>query len=157
MSLAQARAREVITMPSQLPTAVTAELALRMVLDSDRTVAVPCSLEYRVEEPYAVRAIFRTGITDIEWMFARDLLLEGLQKPSGEGDVVMWPESHDDSPLLLIALNSPSGQAVLECDRAHVEHFLRRTFELVPVGEESATMDIDACIAAILREGLTAL
>ena len=139
------------------PTAVTAELSLRMVVDSDRTVAVPCSLEYRAEEPYAIRATFRTGITDIEWMFARDLLLEGLQRPSGEGDVVMWPERHDDVPLLLIALNSPSGQAVLECDSAHVELFMRRTFQIVPIGEETASMDIDGTIAAILRDGLTAL
>ena len=138
------------------PTAVTAELSLRMVVDSDRTVVVPCSLEYRSEEPYAIRATFRTGITDIEWMFARDLLLEGLQRPSGEGDVVMWPERHQVA-LLLIALNSPSGQAVLECESAHVEHFLRRTFEMVPLGMESASMDIDGAIAAILRDGLTAL
>jgi hypothetical protein len=139
------------------PTAVTAELSLRMVVDSDRTVAVPCSLEYRAEEPYAIRATFRTGVTDIEWMFARDLLLEGLQRPSGEGDVVMWPEHHDDTPLLLLALNSPSGQAVLECESPHVEHFLRRTFEIVPLGHESAAIDIDGTIAAILRDGLTAL
>ena len=138
------------------PTAVTAELSLRMVVDSDRTVSVPCSLEYREEEPYAIRATFRTGITDIEWMFARDLLLEGLQKPSGEGDVVMWPEHHDGA-LLLIALNSPSGQAVLECDSALVEQFLRRTFQIVPLGQESASIDIDATIAEILRNGLTAL
>jgi Streptomyces sporulation and cell division protein, SsgA len=139
------------------PTAVTAELSLRMVVDSDRTVAVPCALEYRAEEPYAIRATFRTGVTDIEWMFARDLLLEGLQRPSGEGDVVMWPEHHGEVPLLLLALNSPSGQAVLECESRHVEHFLRRTFEIVALGEESASIDIDGTIAAILRNGLTAL
>lgn len=144
-------------MDRQQPTAVTAELTLRMVVDSDRTVDVPCSLEYRAEEPFAVHAIFRAGPADIEWTFARDLMLEGLQRPSGEGDVVMWPEHHSGTPQLLIALNSPSGQAVLECDRAHVEHFMRRTFQIVPLGDEGATLDIDGTIAAILREGLTAL
>ena len=142
-------------MQSHLPTAVTAELLLRMVVDSDRTVEVPCALEYRAEEPYAIRATFRTGATDIEWMFARDLLLEGLQRPSGEGDVVIWPENHGRSPLILLALNSPSGQAVLECDRPHVEAFLRRTFDIVAVGEEPVTVDIDRCIHGILGEGLT--
>jgi hypothetical protein len=139
-------------MPSHLPTAVTAELSLRMVVDSDRTVEVPCSLEYRAEEPYAVRATFRTGVADIEWMFARDLMLEGLQRPSGEGDIVIWPENHGRIPLILLALNSPSGQAVLECDRAHIELFLRRTFDIVPVGEESTTIDLDGCIQALLSE-----
>jgi hypothetical protein len=142
-------------MPSSLPTAVTAELSLRMVVDSDATIEVPCSLEYRSEEPYAVRATFRTGAADIEWMFARDLLLEGLQRPSGEGDVVIWPENSGASPLVLMALNSPSGQAVLECDRPLVELFLRRTFGIVPVGEESQATDVDGWIHAILGEGLT--
>lgn len=141
-------------MSRSIPTAVTAELSLRMVVDSDRTVEVPCEFEYRSDEPYAVRATFRTGAADIEWMFARDLLLEGLQKPSGEGDVVIWPENHGDEPLVLLALNSPSGQAVLECDRAHVEHFVRRTFDIVSVGEESTTVDVDRCIHQILGEGL---
>jgi Streptomyces sporulation and cell division protein, SsgA len=147
----------VIEMDRQQPTAVTAELTLRMVVDSQRTVAIPCSLEYRAEEPFAVRAIFRTGPADIEWSFARDLMIEGLQRPSGEGDVVMWPERQGPVPLLLIALNSPSGQAVLECESAHVEQFLRRTFQIVPLGDEGASLDIDATIAAILGEGLTAL
>lgn len=143
-------------MQSHLPTAVTAELSLRMVVDSDRTVEVPCALEYRAEEPYAVRATFRTGVADIEWMFSRELMLEGLQRPSGEGDVVIWPENHGPAPLILLALNSPSGQAVMECDRPHIELFLRRSFDIVAVGEESSVIDIDACIDAILgEEGLT--
>lgn len=142
-------------MQSHLPTAVTAELSMRMVVDSDGTIEVPCALEYRAEEPYAIRATFRTGTADIEWMFARDLMLEGLQRPSGEGDVVIWPEHHGSEPLILLALNSPSGQAVLECDRTHVEMFLRRTFDIVALGEETAVATIDGCIAAILGGGLT--
>lgn len=137
------------------PTAVTAELSLRMAVDYDRTVDVPCELEYRAEEPYAIRATFRTGAADIEWMFARDLMLEGLQRPSGEGDVVIWPEHHAATPLTLIALNSPSGQAVLECERDHIELFLRRTFQIVPLGDEGTTMDVDQWIHEILGEGLT--
>ena len=141
-------------MSRSIPTAVTAELTLRMVVDSDRTIEVPCEFEYRSDEPYAVRATFRTGAADIEWMFARDLMLEGLQRPSGEGDVVIWPENHGDVPLVLLALNSPTGQAVLECDRAHVEHFIRRTFDIVAVGEEGSTGGVARCIDRILSEGI---
>ncbi len=141
-------------MSRSIPTAVTAELTLRMVVDSDRTIEVPCEFEYRSDEPYAVRATFRTGAADIEWMFARDLLLEGLQRPSGEGDVVIWPENHGDAPLVLLALNSPTGQAVLECDRPHVEQFIRRTFDIVAVGEEGSSVGVDRCIDLILGEGL---
>lgn len=137
-----------------IPTAVTAELLMRMVVDSDRTIDVPCELEYRSDEPYAVRATFRTGAADIEWMFARDLILEGMQRPSGEGDIVIWPENHGAEPLILLALNSPTGQAVLESDRAHIEHFVRRTFDIVAVGDEGTTVDVDRCIDRILGEGL---
>ncbi len=142
-------------MSRSIPTAVTAELSLRMVVDYDRTIEVPCEFEYRSDEPYAVRATFHTGSADIEWMFARDLILEGLQRPSGEGDVVIWPEQHQgDAPLVLLALNSPSGQAVLECDRPHIEHFVKRTFDIVAVGDEASTVGIDRCIELILGEGL---
>lgn len=142
-------------MASNLPTAVTAELFLQMVVDLDRTVDVPCALEYRSEEPYAVRATFRTGGADIEWMFARDLLAEGLKRPSGEGDVVVWPEHSGPRELVLVALNSPSGQAVLEADRDEIVHFLERTYDIVSSGAESDAMDLDSWIAQILGEGLT--
>jgi hypothetical protein len=145
----------VIDMQGNTPTAVTAELFLRMVVDSDRTVDVECALEYRAEEPYAVRATFRTGTADIEWMFARDLLADGLLRPTGEGDVVVWPEHSGPAPLVLLALNSPSGQAVLEADRAVVSAFLDRTWEIVPRGSEGGAMDVDRWINAILGEGLT--
>ena len=64
------------------------------------------------------------------------------------------PSTTATSQLILIALNSPTGQAVLECDRAHIEHFVRRTFDIVAVGEEGTTIDIDRCINLILGEGL---
>lgn len=136
------------------PTAVSAEISLRMVVDLDRTIDVPCSLEYRSEEPYAVYATFRTGVADIEWTFARDLLKEGLARPAGEGDVVVWPEHSGPKPLLLVALNSPSGQAVLEADRDLIETFLARTYDLVPSGRETMEVDVDRWIAQILGEGL---
>lgn len=141
-------------MSRSIPTAVTAELSLRMVVEHDRTIEVPCEFEYRSEEPFAVRATFRVGLSDIEWMFARDLILEGLQRPSGEGDVVIWPEHQGDVPLVLLALNSPSGQAVLECDRAHIEHFMKRTFDIVAVGDEGSMVGVDRCIDLILGEDL---
>lgn len=142
-------------MSRSIPTAVTAELTLRMVVDSERTIEVPCEWEYRSDEPYAVRATFRTGAADIEWMFARDLILEGMQRPSGEGDIVIWPEHHGSVPLILLALNSPTGQAVLECDRDHLEQFMRCTFDIVAVGEEGDSLDIDRTIHLILGGGLT--
>ncbi len=155
ISNAQPATKKVEDMASNLPTAVTAELFLQMVVDLDRTVGIACALEYRAEEPYAVRATFRTSQADIEWMFARELLAEGLSKPAGEGDVVVCPEYSGSQPLVLIALNSPTGQAFLEADRSEIVQFLDRTYDIVPVGAESEALDLDSWIAAILGEGLT--
>lgn len=141
-------------MSETTPSAVTAEIFLRMVVDSDTTIDVPCSLDYRAEEPYAVRATFRTGAADIEWTFARDLMSEGLTRPAGEGDVVIWTESTGPKPLMLVALNSPSGQAVLEADKSVMEVFLARTYDIVPAGSESMEVLVDSWISQILSEGI---
>jgi hypothetical protein len=141
-------------MTNALPSAVSAEITLRMVVDLDRSIEVPCSLEYRAEEPYAVFATFRTGMADIEWTFARDLIRDGLSRPSGEGDVVIWPESSGPVPVVLLALNSPSGQALLEVDAHLIETFLTRTYDIVAAGSESMQVDVDRWIAQILEEGV---
>ena len=142
-------------MNSNLPTAVSAEIFLRMVVDLDRTIDVPCAMEYRAEEPFAIRATFRTGSADIEWTFARELLAEGMTRPSGEGDVVVWPEYSGTTPLVLLALNSPSGQAVLEADRELVQAFLDRTYDIVPSGSEDMEPDVERWISLILSEGVS--
>jgi hypothetical protein len=141
-------------MTNALPTAVSAEITMRMVVDLDRSIEVPCSLEYRAEEPYAVFATFRTGMADIEWTFARDLIRDGLKRPAGEGDVVMWTEFSGPIPLFLVALNSPSGQALLEADAHLIEAFLNRTYDIVPAGTESMEIDVDRWISQILGEGV---
>lgn len=141
-------------MRGSLPTAIAAELTLRLVVDGDATVAVPCVFRYVAEDPYAVHATFRTGFAEIRWTFSREILIEGMQRPSGLGDVVVWPESDGDSRLLLIALSSPTGEAVLECDLVHVEQFVQRTYDVVALGEESQRVDVDRCIDQILGEGL---
>lgn len=141
-------------MSDTTPSAVTAEIFLRMVVDDERSIDVPCSLEYRAEEPYAVRATFRTGAADIEWTFARDLISEGMTRPAGEGDVVVWTEIAGPKPLVVLALNSPSGQAVLEVDRSVIEVFLARTYDIVPAGSETMELLVDSWIAQILSEGI---
>ena len=42
--------------------------------------ATPLAAElcYDKKDPYAVAACFRTGVTEVRWVFARDLLAAGL-------------------------------------------------------------------------------
>jgi hypothetical protein len=52
--------------------------------------------------------------------------------------------------VLLIELVSPDGEALLEADPAEVQSFLTLTHEFVAGGEESAYIDIDGLIGALL-------
>lgn len=128
------------------------ELAVRLVMPGDDSIALPVTLRYDSQEPYAVQAVFRTGPSGVTWVFARDTLASGVDEPTGEGDVRVWPASEPlPGDRVYIALSSPDGQALLEAPAAVLREFLRRTWDLVPAGTESGHLDIDAALAALLR------
>ena len=49
-------------------------------------------------------------------------------------------------------MTSPFGHAQFEASAAGIEAFLAQTYELVPVGQESAYLDFDAELAQLLSE-----
>jgi hypothetical protein len=112
-------------------------------------IPVLAQLEYRPADPYAVAALFDTGAErPVRWVFARDLLDEGLVHQSGEGDVVVSPSRDADDQLTVrITLRSPDGEAVLVADAEDVLLFLGRTYALVPAGAESAHLGLDQRLA----------
>jgi len=98
---------------------------------------------YRADEPFALTVAFATERGRwVEWIFARDLLIDGLEVTSGEGDLRVSPHPIDPD-VLLLEIRSPSGRATFEMDRDDTEDFLAATLELVPVGTESTHFDID--------------
>ena len=68
-----------------------------------------------------------------------------MWRRAGVGDVTVWPSvgSAAGAPggVLNIELSSPYGQAHFEAAVKEVSDFLRRTYEAVPAGEESAHLD----------------
>lgn len=136
-----------------LPTIVTSQMNLRLVLTAERSVSVLALLDYAAHEPYSVRATFRTSDGDVNWVFARDLLAEGLRKPTGDGDIAVWPSKTDGRDVLCLSLSSPSGQALMEAPRDEIEDFLTRTYTVVPAGSESAMIDMDSLIERLLEDG----
>jgi hypothetical protein len=131
---------------------ISADLELVLVLGGDNAVVVPTTLEYDIDTPYAVSAVFRTSDGDVVWIFGRELLDEGMYAPSGEGDVTVWPATSYDRHVVCLSLASPSGSALLEADPAPLRAFLDATFDLVPPGEESAYLDLDSQLAALLDD-----
>ena len=106
-------------------TTVSCELHLRLVVSSESSLPVPAGLRYDTADPYAVHATFHTGAEEtVEWVFARDLLAEGLHRPTGTGDVRVWPSRSHGQGVVCIALSSPEGEALLEAPARALESFL---------------------------------
>ncbi|WP_055600429.1 SsgA family sporulation/cell division regulator [Streptomyces aureus] len=132
-------------------TTVERELELKLVLSPERAVPVPARLAYRTDDPYAVHITFHIG-TDhpVNWTFARELLVEGVFRACGHGDVRIWPTKVDGRGVILMALSSPDGDALLEAPAAQVSAWLERTLRAVPPGTECERLGIDEGLAELL-------
>ncbi len=138
-------------------TTVSAELGLRLVAAEQTIVPLVASLHYSGSDPYAIRMAFHVGAEEpVEWIFARDLLADGLMAPEGDGDLRVWPSlapGEDESAargVLNIELSSPFGEAHFEAPSEAIANFLDRTYEIVAMGKESDVIDIDAELNGLL-------
>ncbi len=105
---------------------------------------------YRADDPYAVMmSISRPSGRWIEWLLARDLLVEGMLIPSGMGDVRVAPLSDEEFDIVEVKIGDDEGFASLEFDRELMERFLAATYEVVPLGAEADVIDIAAELAKI--------
>ncbi|MEV7088692.1 SsgA family sporulation/cell division regulator [Streptomyces sp. NPDC093085] len=130
---------------------VERELELNLVLSPERSIPVPARLTYRVADPYAVHITFHIGSdSPVHWTFARELLVEGVFRPCGHGDVRIWPTRVDGRHLLCVALSSPDGDALLEGPAAAVSAWLERTLRIVPPGTEAGRLGLDAALTELL-------
>jgi hypothetical protein len=134
---------------------VSTELELRLVVPGGPSLPVMAGLRYDSDDPWAVRVAFQTGEEEgdvVEWMFARQLLTDGVAKAVGEGDVRVWPSQSGGDRVIHLAMASPSGSALFEIDRDALVEFLQQTYLAVPTGHESDVVDLDAELAALLAE-----
>jgi hypothetical protein len=110
---------------------------------------------YDTADPYAVTLAVRTGENRwVEWLLARDLVVESLTAAAGLGDVRMSPQVVQDYEIVEIEICSVDGRAVLEVDRDLLTHFVRATVEVVALGDEGRWMDLDREIAKITQDCL---
>ncbi|MFJ6703618.1 MULTISPECIES: SsgA family sporulation/cell division regulator [unclassified Streptomyces] len=132
-------------------TVVERELELRLILSPERSIPVPARLCYRSDDPYAVHVGFHvTSDAPVHWTFARDLLVEGVFRPCGHGDVRVWPTKVEGRSVVLMALSSPDGDALLEAPVAQVSAWLERTLRVVPPGTEAGRLGIDDALDQLL-------
>ncbi|MFE2537804.1 SsgA family sporulation/cell division regulator [Streptomyces sp. NPDC059371] len=131
---------------------ISREVHLRHIL-SHTSLPMTAELRYDSADPYAVRATFHTGTEEtVEWVFARGLLAEGLHRPTGNGDVRLWPTQSSALATVSIVLSTPEGEALLEAPLRALESFLNQTNAAVPPGTEHRHFDLGAELARILAE-----
>ncbi|MFD8688418.1 SsgA family sporulation/cell division regulator [Streptomyces sp. NPDC059651] len=132
-------------------TVVERELELKLVLSPERSIPVPARLTYRTADPYAVHIAFHIGSdAPVHWTFARDLLIEGVFRPCGHGDVRIWPTKVEGRSVICVALTSPDGNALLEVPSTAVATWVERTLHAVAPGTESERLGIDEALADLL-------
>ena len=125
---------------------------LGLTLLGDLPMPLTAQLEYRAEDPYAVHATFDVGPDGpVRWVFARDLLDEGLVHPVGDGDVHISPcVDPVGRHTVQIELSSSEGIAVLEASAEDLLRFLEQCYRLVGPGLESLHLDLDAALVRLL-------
>ncbi|MEV6110998.1 SsgA family sporulation/cell division regulator [Streptomyces sp. NPDC052109] len=132
-------------------TVVERELEMRLILSPERGIPVPARLGYRSDDPYAAHIAFHiNSASPVTWTFARDLLVEGVFRPCGQGDVRVWPTKVDGRSVVLMALSSPDGDALLEAPVPQVSAWLERTLRAVPPGTEGGQLGIDGALDQLL-------
>lgn len=135
------------------PATVEVDTSLRLVAPDANPQTVRTSLTYDPTDPYTVQVVFHAepGAGEaIGWAFARELLVTGLDEPAGIGDVRVWPGVPPREDYVALALSSPDGNALFEIPRGVLIRFLRRTYSVVPRGQEAAHLDVDGLLARLL-------
>jgi hypothetical protein len=107
---------------------------------------------YRADDPFAVTLAVRTRHDRwVEWLLARELVIEALEGHAGIGDIRMSPQEVQGYDIVEIEIRSSDGRAVLEVDRDLLRHFIDASLDVVAVGDEAAEIDFDSEIARLTQ------
>ncbi|MEU8958894.1 SsgA family sporulation/cell division regulator [Streptomyces sp. NPDC048518] len=123
---------------------VQAEVMMSFLVSEELSFRIPVELYYEIDDPYAVRLTFHLpGDAPVTWTFGRELLIDGVGRPSGEGDVRVEPTDSTKLDDALIRLQVGADQALFRVGIPPLLAFLDRTDKLVPLGQERALAGFD--------------
>ncbi|MEU1118982.1 MULTISPECIES: SsgA family sporulation/cell division regulator [unclassified Streptomyces] len=123
---------------------VQAEVMMSFLVSEELSFRIPVELYYEIDDPYAVRLTFHLpGDAPVTWTFGRELLIDGVGRPSGEGDVRVEPTDSTKLDEALIRLQVGADQALFRVGIPPLLAFLDRTDKLVPLGQERALAGFD--------------
>ncbi|MFD3457778.1 SsgA family sporulation/cell division regulator [Streptomyces sp. NPDC058691] len=118
------------------------------------SLPIHASFRYDRARPLEVRVAFSNDAGGtVVWVLSRDLLLEGLHRPSGRGDVRIWPpcRTHGGDSLWML-LQGPAGMALLAGPVDVLGAWLEETLRAVPAGTEGLSMDWDEDFARVREQ-----
>ncbi|MEV0908014.1 SsgA family sporulation/cell division regulator [Streptomyces hokutonensis] len=119
------------------------------------TLPIQARFRYDRTRPLEVRVgFFSDNGGAVTWVLSRDLLIRGLQQPSGDGDVRIWPpcRRHGGDSLWML-LQGRTGAALLEGRVGPLRAWLEETLRSVPFGTEGLSMDWDEAFVHVLAQG----
>jgi hypothetical protein len=125
---------------------ITTTITLRLTGKSGLLAA---TATYDGSDPYAVCVSFQDAQSNVEWVFDRTLMIDGLKISAGSGDVQIWLE---DADTAVIRLQSPDGTAILRTSTAPLNAFVAQMLRLVPLGHELDHLDISTELDSLLAE-----
>ncbi|MBM7167260.1 SsgA family sporulation/cell division regulator [Streptomyces sp. G44] len=124
---------------------VQAEVMMSFLVSEELSFRIPVELRYETGDPFAVRLTFHLpGDAPVTWAFGRELLIDGVGRPCGVGDVRIEPIDPELMDEALIRLQVGPDQALFRVGIPPLLAFLDRTDKLVPLGQERAFADFDA-------------
>ncbi|MFI1014503.1 SsgA family sporulation/cell division regulator [Streptomyces sp. NPDC020965] len=131
---------------------VQAEVLMSFLVSEELSFRIPVELRYETEDPYAVRMTFHLpGDAPVTWAFGRDLLMDGILGPSGDGDVRIAPTGPEELSDIAIRLQVGADQALFQVSVGPIVAFLDRTDKLVPLGQERAFRDFEGDLDKALK------
>src|SRR5690242_3487025 len=127
------------------------QMSMEFVDDQGMSSPLDAEFEFNPADPFAVSILFKSEPAPVRWTFARDLLVEGFYEPTGDGDVHVWPcLSAEGNAVVILELNSPSGEVLIQVSSRAVAAFVRQMLDTVPQGAEADLVDFDSELTALL-------
>ncbi|WP_424212775.1 SsgA family sporulation/cell division regulator [Streptomyces sp. BI20] len=135
---------------------VQAEVMMSFLVSEELAFRIPVELRYDACDPYAVRLTFHLpGDAPVTWAFGRELLLDGINRPCGDGDVRIEPTDPEDLSDVHIRLQVGGDRALFRAGAAPLVAFLDRTDRLVPLGQERSRGDFESHLDEALERILS--
>ena len=126
-----------------MSTLITERLTAYLIIGREAGLDFTITASYDQRDPYAVRLVFPVNTEEgypLTWVFGRQLLDDGLEGPTGDGDVHVWPCGPD---LVMLELCAAAGSALSALPARQLRTFLFLSYAEVPPGYESGFVEID--------------